>query len=66
MKIVVSALALSFALATPALAQSAPTVADADKFVAAAEKELGDFSIFNAQVSWINNTYITDEDAFDG
>ena len=38
MKIVVSALALSFALATPALAQSAPTVADADKFVAAAEK----------------------------
>ncbi len=47
--------------ATPALADSAPTTADADKFVAAAEKELGDFTVYNAQVSWINNTYITDD-----
>ena len=55
------ALALSLAIASPALAQSAPTTADADKFIAAAEKELGEFGIFNAQVQWINNTYITDD-----
>ena len=55
------ALALSLAIASPALAQSAATVADADKFIAAAEKELGGFGIFNAQVQWINNTYITDD-----
>lgn len=55
------ALALSLAAASPALAQAAPSAADADAFVAAAEKELGDFTIFNAQVSWINNTYITED-----
>jgi peptidyl-dipeptidase A len=64
MKIFVSALAL--AIATPALAQTAApepaaTVANADAFVAAAEKESFDFSVFNNQVSWINNTYITDD-----
>jgi peptidyl-dipeptidase A len=64
MKIFVSALAM--AIATPALAQvSAPeppaTIANADAFVASAEKETADFSVFNAQVSWINNTYITDD-----
>ena len=66
-----SALALAVLLATsPASAQSpagapalaAPaTAADADAFVAAAEKELGDYSIFSAQVAWINATYITDD-----
>ena len=55
------ALALSLGLAAPAFAQSAPSVADADKFVADAEKALGDFSIYNAQVQWINVTYITDD-----
>src|SRR3546814_1618514 len=34
---------------------------DADAFVAAAEKELFDFSVFNARVQWINNTYITED-----
>ena len=52
------ALALSLACVSPALAQSA---ADADKFVATAEKELGDFTIFNARVSWINATDLTDD-----
>src|SRR3546814_6405684 len=47
---------------TAANAQTtALTAADADGFVAAAEKELFDFSVFNAQVQWINNTYITDD-----
>jgi peptidyl-dipeptidase A len=60
MKILISSLALSVALfaAAPAAAQ---TAADADKFVAGAEKELADFTVFNAQVSWINNTYITED-----
>ncbi len=60
MKILISNLALAVALfaAAPAAAQ---TAADADKFVARAEKELADFTVFNAQVSWINNTYITED-----
>jgi peptidyl-dipeptidase A len=63
MKSLVSALALSLALgcATPALAQAALTPADADTFVAEAEKQLATFGVYNAQVQWINNTYITDD-----
>ncbi len=71
-KIFVSALAL--AIAMPALAQNAapsaqppassptaPTATEADAFVAAAEKEALDFSVFGSQVAWVNNTYITDD-----
>ncbi len=61
-RIFVSALAL--AIATPALAQNAtpaPTAAEADAFVAAAEKEYFDYSIYGSQVAWVNNTYITDD-----
>jgi len=67
MKMLVSALAIAIAVASPrpALAQfvtpAAPTVAEADSFVAAAEKELSDFSVFSAQTQWINNTYITED-----
>jgi peptidyl-dipeptidase A len=61
MKTSLIALALSMGVAAPALAQSAPTAADADAFVAKAEKESFDFSVYNAQVQWINNTYITDD-----
>ena len=62
--IFVSALAL--AIAMPALAQNpspaaTPTSAEADAFVAAAEKEAFDFGVFGAQVAWVNNTYITDD-----
>ncbi len=53
-----TATALALVLATPAFAQSAPTAADADSFVAKAEKELGQFSMLSNQVQWINNTYI--------
>jgi len=55
------ALAMTLALAAPAFAQGAPTVADADAFVARAEKEGFDFSLYAAQVSWVNATYITDD-----
>ena len=61
-----SFVALALALAAPALAQNAapatsPTLAEADAFVARAEKELADFGVFNNQAQWINNTYITDD-----
>jgi peptidyl-dipeptidase A len=52
------ALAMAIAFAAPANAQ---TVAEADAFVAKAEKALADFSIYNGQVQWINNTYITED-----
>jgi len=63
-RILVSALAL--AVATPGVAQTAPpvgtaTAAEADAFVATAEKEYFDYSVFGGQVAWVNNTYITDD-----
>ncbi|ATE63397.1 M2 family metallopeptidase [Rhizorhabdus dicambivorans] len=45
----------------PVAAQAAPTVAEADAFVARAEQELNDLGIYGAQVAWINSTYITDD-----
>ena len=62
MRMFVSALAL--AIATPALAQapaSAPTAAEADAFVAQAEKDLAALAIPSAQAQWLNATYITDD-----
>ncbi len=44
-----------------AAATAAPTVADAEAFIAAAEKDLFDFSVEGARVSWVNATYITDD-----
>jgi len=69
MKSTVSAFALAILLAGAGTALAAdkpakpkpPTAADADAFVKAAEKELFDFSVFNSQVQWVNNTYITDD-----
>lgn len=71
MKLKISAFALAVALAggaavaapaKPAPAKGpTPTVAEADAFVAKAEKELFDFSIEASRVSWVNNTYITDD-----
>jgi peptidyl-dipeptidase A len=58
----ISLTALSLALVAPlCAANAAPTTADADKFVAAAEAEVADFSTFGAQASWVNETYITDD-----
>ncbi|MGF7147428.1 peptidyl-dipeptidase A [Sphingomonas zeicaulis] len=57
-KISLLTLAAALAAASPAAAQ---TVAEADAFVAASEKELLDFSTSKAQVDWINETYITDD-----
>src|SRR3546814_8704204 len=64
-------LALSLAVATPALAQSAPTAAsaaaptaaEADAFIAGVEKDLFDYSVEASQVNWVNSTYITEDTA---
>ncbi len=66
MKSMISALAVAAMLAAaPAMAQTAgsatPTAADADAFVAAAEKELFDYSVQDSHVQWVNNTYITED-----
>jgi peptidyl-dipeptidase A len=47
--------------APPAAAGRAPTAAEADAFVARAERELGDFSVINNRAQWVNATYITDD-----
>jgi peptidyl-dipeptidase A len=46
----------------PAAASSTlATAAEADAFIARAEKELADFGVINARAQWVNNTYITDD-----
>ena len=58
-------LALSLAVATPAFAQAAPaaapTVADAEAFIVAAEKDLFDYTVEASQVNWVNSTYLTED-----
>ncbi|SMF76094.1 M2 family metallopeptidase [Allosphingosinicella indica] len=65
MKAAVSVLALATLLAAGgvAVAQSgaAPTAQEADAFIAAAEKDLGDFSVIGARAAWVNATYINDD-----
>jgi peptidyl-dipeptidase A len=71
MKAIIStlALALSLAAAAPAFAQAAPTAApaaaptaaDADAFIAAAEKDLFDYTVEASQVNWVNSTYLTED-----
>lgn len=58
MKSLTSALALAAMLLT-AGAAPAPTAADADAFVAKAEKDLEELGIFAARAAWVNATYIT-------
>jgi peptidyl-dipeptidase A len=55
-------------VATPPPAEPAgtaqPTAADADAFVARAERELGAFAVISSRAAWVNATYITpDTDA---
>src|SRR6266498_1597687 len=54
-------LATALAVALPGFAQSNPTAAEADAFVARAEKELAELSVLNSRAEWINATYITDD-----
>ena len=52
---------LALALATPALAQNAPSAAQADAFVADAEKQLAELSVPANRQNWINSTYLTED-----
>ena len=38
-----------------------PTAAEAEAFVARAERELSEFSVINARAQWVNSTYITED-----
>lgn len=40
---------------------SRPNAADAEAFLARAEKELGDYSVTNGRAQWVNNTYVNDD-----
>ena len=58
----VSIVALAIAtVSTPVWAQTAPTVSDAEAFIAKAEKDLYDFTVEAGRVQWVNATYITDD-----
>ena len=74
MKAMISSLSLAFSLAVagPAVAAeqkaAAPaakaeklTAADADAFIAAAEKDLFDYTVEARQVNWVNSTYLTED-----
>ena len=64
---VASSLALALVLSGAVALATAPdqnapaTAADADKFVARAEKDLADISVDANRAGWINATYITDD-----
>ncbi|PXW71642.1 peptidyl-dipeptidase A [Blastomonas natatoria] len=69
-KSLASVIALSVAtVAAPAFAEEVapqaaaakPTAADAEAFVAAAEKEGFDYTVSASRVFWINSTYLTDD-----
>ncbi|MBA4305673.1 MAG: peptidyl-dipeptidase [Sphingopyxis sp.] len=70
MKNLVSFAALAVAtLSIPSIAQAqeaaavsaAPSVAEAEAFLARVEKDLFDFSVEGGRVAWVNNTYITND-----
>jgi peptidyl-dipeptidase A len=46
---------------TATVADVAPSAAEADAFVAAAEHELAEYSVINNRASWVNETYITQD-----
>ncbi|MGB5078737.1 MAG: M2 family metallopeptidase [Sphingorhabdus sp.] len=47
--------------ASTATLVAVPSIADAEAFITAVEKDLFDFSIEGARVAWVNATYITDD-----
>ncbi len=64
MKSFVSVLALAIGLAASPLAAApamAATAADAETFIADAEKQLLAYSLEASRIAWVNSTYITDD-----
>jgi peptidyl-dipeptidase A len=47
--------------APPPAAAPAATVAEAEAFIARAERELGEYSVINNRAQWVNATYITED-----
>ena len=47
--------------AQPSAPRAAPTKAEAEAFVARAERELQDFSVIAGRAAWVNATYITED-----
>ena len=45
----------------PAAQRPAPTKAEAEAFVARAERELAEFSVISGRAQWVNATYITED-----
>jgi peptidyl-dipeptidase A len=56
-----AALIIALAPARPALPQSTPTPAQAETFIAQAERELAAHSVLSSRAQWIKSTYITDD-----
>ncbi|WP_221794884.1 M2 family metallopeptidase [Aquisediminimonas sediminicola] len=56
-----AALAYSPVLARSNAVANGPSIAEADSFVAQAEKEQADFMVIASQAQWVNSTYITDD-----
>jgi len=50
-----------FAQAAPAAQSAAPTVAEADAFVTAAQAEGAAYGLDASRIAWVNATYITDD-----
>ncbi|MBJ7442189.1 MAG: M2 family metallopeptidase [Sphingopyxis sp.] len=74
MKVMISSLSLALSLAVAGPGHAAeqkpaastakaakPTAADADAFIAAAEKDLFDYTVEASQVNWVNSTYLTED-----
>ena len=49
------------ASATTPAPRAAPTKAEAEAFVARAERELAEFSVISGRAQWVNATYITED-----
>src|SRR6266545_4867308 len=54
-------LLLTFPTLTLLAAQKAPTLADAQKFIADAESSLLALNVDSARAAWVKSTYITDD-----
>jgi peptidyl-dipeptidase A len=55
------AMADHHAAAPQSATAATPTAADAEAFIAKAEKDLFDFSVEAGRIAWVNATYITDD-----
>ncbi|HYG26896.1 MAG TPA: M2 family metallopeptidase [Caulobacteraceae bacterium] len=60
-KLLAAAAAIAIAVATPVLAQTAPTAAEAKAFIEKVEADLAKLNEYAARASWVRATYITED-----